>query len=192
MARVTDKNVPNKAGKEKAWRKAARAMALRRNFEPMTLANMRENGVRVVVATCSACGREADVKVDALDATTPVPEAARRLKCSKRGGKRIRVSPMAYGPRQVRPSAAVGAQRERRGNTSTALAGSVAALRGILLRRLSSLEIKRTGGPKEDGIGRDAILNELRGMPGVNEHIVRQQVSNLKSSGEPKVAWRSR
>jgi hypothetical protein len=33
---------------------------------PMTLANMRENGVRAVTATCEACGREADVNVDAL------------------------------------------------------------------------------------------------------------------------------
>jgi hypothetical protein len=33
---------------------------------PMTLANMRQNGVRAVTATCEACGREADVNVDAL------------------------------------------------------------------------------------------------------------------------------
>ena len=33
---------------------------------PMTLANMRENGGRAVTATCEACGREADVNVDAL------------------------------------------------------------------------------------------------------------------------------
>jgi hypothetical protein len=28
---------------------------------PMTLANMRQNGVRMVTASCEACGREADV-----------------------------------------------------------------------------------------------------------------------------------
>lgn len=57
-------------------------------------------------------------------------------------------------------------------------------MREILLRRLSSREIARTGGPNEDGVGQDAILNELRGIPGGNEHIVRQQLANLKSSGD--------
>ena len=46
-------------------------------------------------------------------------------------------------------------------------AGSVAAaIREILLRTLSSGEIARTGGPTEDGVGRDAILNELRPIDG--------------------------
>ena len=36
---------------------------------PMTLANMRLNGVRAVTATCDACGRSADVDVDALPET---------------------------------------------------------------------------------------------------------------------------
>jgi hypothetical protein len=73
----------------------------------------------------------------------------------------------------------------QRGNTATALAGSVAAaIREILLRTLSSGEIARTGGPTEDGVGRDAILNELRDIPGVTEHIVRQQLANLKASGD--------
>jgi len=40
---------------------------------PMTLANMRENGVRAVTATCEACRREADVNVDALPETVTVP-----------------------------------------------------------------------------------------------------------------------
>ena len=33
---------------------------------PMTLANMRLNGVRAVIATCEACRHKADVNVDAL------------------------------------------------------------------------------------------------------------------------------
>ena len=32
-----------------------------RGFEPMTLANMRANGVRSVIAACANCGRSADV-----------------------------------------------------------------------------------------------------------------------------------
>ena len=30
-----------------------------RRFEPMTLANMRQNGVRAVIASCANCGRSA-------------------------------------------------------------------------------------------------------------------------------------
>ena len=43
----------------------------------MTLANMRQNGVRVVIARCEACGQVADVNVDALAGT--IPEVGRRL-----------------------------------------------------------------------------------------------------------------
>ena len=42
---------------------------------PMTLANMRLNGVRMVTASCANCGRSADVNVDALPKTIAVPEA---------------------------------------------------------------------------------------------------------------------
>jgi hypothetical protein len=42
---------------------------------PMTLANMRANGVRAVIATCEACGHKADVNVDALPENVFVPEA---------------------------------------------------------------------------------------------------------------------
>ena len=62
---------------------------MRNNFgPPMTLANMRSNGVRAVTARCEACGREADVNVDALPETTTVPKAGQRLRCSRCGGKR--------------------------------------------------------------------------------------------------------
>jgi hypothetical protein len=53
---------------------------------PMTLANMRENGVRAVTATCEACGREADVNVDALPETVTVPKAGLRLRCRVAAG----------------------------------------------------------------------------------------------------------
>ena len=64
-----------------------------RNFEPMTLANMRLNGVRMVIATCANCGRSADVNVDLLPETLTVPEAGRRLRCSSCGGKTISTRP---------------------------------------------------------------------------------------------------
>jgi hypothetical protein len=40
----------------------------------MTLANMRANGARAVIATCEACGHKADVNVDALPENIFVPE----------------------------------------------------------------------------------------------------------------------
>jgi hypothetical protein len=42
-------------------------------FKPMTLRNMRQNGVRAVIATCQACGHKADVNVDSL-AGTVIPQ----------------------------------------------------------------------------------------------------------------------
>ena len=39
----------------------------------MTLANMRQNGVHAVTATCEACGHKADVNVDALPESLTVP-----------------------------------------------------------------------------------------------------------------------
>ena len=37
-----------------------------RGFEPMTLAYMRLQGVRFVIAACDNCGRSTDVNVDQL------------------------------------------------------------------------------------------------------------------------------
>ena len=59
------------------------------------LANMRQNGVRAVTATCEACGREADVNFDALPETVTVPKAGQHLRCSQCGGKTISTC-MAY------------------------------------------------------------------------------------------------
>ena len=59
----------------------------------MTLANMRQNGVRMVIASCANCGRQADVNVDALPATLTVPEAGQRLRCSQCGAKTIATRP---------------------------------------------------------------------------------------------------
>ena len=60
---------------------------------PMTLANMRANGVRAVSAACEACDRSADVNVDALPGHIYVPEAGLRLRCSQYGGKTISTRP---------------------------------------------------------------------------------------------------
>jgi hypothetical protein len=54
------------AEREKPWR-------------PMTLANMRRNGVRAVIATYQGCGHKADVNVDALPEAIIVPEVGRCL-----------------------------------------------------------------------------------------------------------------
>jgi DNA-directed RNA polymerase subunit RPC12/RpoP len=59
----------------------------------MTLANMRLNGVHAVTARCEACGREAEVNVDALPETMTVPKAGMRLRCSGCGGKRVVTRP---------------------------------------------------------------------------------------------------
>ena len=60
---------------------------------PMTLANRRLNGVRMVTASYANCGRSADVNVDALPETLTVPEAGRRLRCSQCGAKTISTRP---------------------------------------------------------------------------------------------------
>ena len=60
---------------------------------PMTLANMRANGVRAVSAACEACGLKAEVNVDALPEAVTVPKAGQRLRCSSCGGKTISTRP---------------------------------------------------------------------------------------------------
>jgi ribosomal protein S27AE len=60
---------------------------------PMTLANMRANGVRMVTASCANCGRSADVNVDALPETLTVPEAGLRLRCGRCGARTISTRP---------------------------------------------------------------------------------------------------
>jgi DNA-directed RNA polymerase subunit RPC12/RpoP len=67
-----------------------------RSFEPMTLANMRLNGVRMVIASCANCGRSADVNVDLLPETLTVPETRSRLRCSNCGGKTISTRPARH------------------------------------------------------------------------------------------------
>src|ERR1700722_3017488 len=51
-------------------------VAREKHGPPTTLANMRRNGVRTVIASCEACGHKADVNVDALPETITSPRQA--------------------------------------------------------------------------------------------------------------------
>ena len=53
--------------------------------EPMTLGNMRQNGVRGLFVICSACGYHAEVNVDAWPDDVPVPSFGPRMPCTKCG-----------------------------------------------------------------------------------------------------------
>jgi hypothetical protein len=68
---------------------------------PMTLANMRQNGVRMIWAKCEACGHQADVNVDTLAETLVVPKVGHRLRCSCCGGKQINTRPAWHTRRDV-------------------------------------------------------------------------------------------
>ena len=60
---------------------------------PMTLRNMRQNGVRSVDATCVGCGHEAVVNVDQLADEVFVPDVAKRLRCASCGSRKVTVRP---------------------------------------------------------------------------------------------------
>jgi hypothetical protein len=49
---------------------------------PMTLANLRENGVRSLAVTCELCRHEALLNVDGFDDATPVPAFGPRMVCT--------------------------------------------------------------------------------------------------------------
>jgi hypothetical protein len=75
---------------------------LRRAYEesdneipPMTLAAMRDHGVRSIKAYCEAigCDHEATINVDSLPDGLPVPDVSLKLRCSKCGRKSIRTQP---------------------------------------------------------------------------------------------------
>ena len=68
-------------------------MRIRGSGPPMTLQNMRANGVRMVIAQRESCGPSADVNVDALPETVEVPKTGQIPRCSGCGGKRIATRP---------------------------------------------------------------------------------------------------
>jgi hypothetical protein len=49
---------------------------------PITLANMRENGVCSILATCETCQHEAVLSVHKWPADMPVPDIGLKLRCS--------------------------------------------------------------------------------------------------------------
>ncbi len=75
-----------------------------REIEPMTLANMREHGVRSVEASCQeiGCGNEGSINVDHLADDLPVPDVALRLWCSRCGSRNVTTIPDWRGGAWVR------------------------------------------------------------------------------------------
>jgi hypothetical protein len=53
--------------------------------QPMTLANMRQNGVRSLAVTCAICRHAALLNVDAFADSIPVPAFSPRLICTRCG-----------------------------------------------------------------------------------------------------------
>ncbi len=52
---------------------------------PMTLGNMRANGVRSLIVNCGACHRDAVFNVDHYLDAVPVPAFGPRMVCTRRG-----------------------------------------------------------------------------------------------------------
>ena len=71
----------------------------------MSLANMRENGVRSLWVRCIDCKREVSVLADMLPDETYVPEAAKRFRCSSCGSNRVETRP-DWSTQNPRPSGA--------------------------------------------------------------------------------------
>lgn len=51
-------------------------------IEPMTLGNMRANGVRSLIVYCGACPRTVVLNVDAYSEAIPVPAFGPRMVCT--------------------------------------------------------------------------------------------------------------
>jgi hypothetical protein len=84
----------------------------------------------------------------------------------------------------------------QRGNSVTALAGCVASSVRFLAKAIMSneigpigpisarsLELARGNIVSEKGLGHDLVLQFLLNIPGLNEHVVKDQLANLKTSG---------
>ena len=62
---------------------------------PMSLRNMREHGVRDVLAICqqASCGHSGSINVDHLPDSFPVPDVSLRLRCSACGSRNVKTQP---------------------------------------------------------------------------------------------------
>jgi hypothetical protein len=76
----------------------------------------------------------------------------------------------------------------QRGNHSTAVAGTVASAVRFLAKAqflfTGEFTSERQGGAARDGIGRDAICELLVDVPGVTQNSVKEQLANIKKSGD--------
>jgi hypothetical protein len=65
----------------------------------MSLGNMREHGVRAVLAICqeASCGHSGSVNVDELPNGYPVPDVSLRLRCSACGSRNVKTQPAWRG-----------------------------------------------------------------------------------------------
>ena len=63
------------------------AIGMRHTFPPMTLGNMRANGVRTLGVWCSGrgCGRHRVVEVERYGDDVPVPWFGPRMRCERCG-----------------------------------------------------------------------------------------------------------
>jgi hypothetical protein len=80
----------------RALRWAATSQTSRHATPPMDLANMRQNGVRSLQASCLDCSHGTTINVDHLPGHLAVPSFTSRMVCSKCGSKRVDVRP-AWG-----------------------------------------------------------------------------------------------
>jgi hypothetical protein len=62
-------------------------------IEPMTLGNMRANGVRSLAVTCPKCHHEAVISAEPWPDDIPVPAFGPRMECSKCGTMGADVQP---------------------------------------------------------------------------------------------------
>lgn len=73
----------------------------------------------------------------------------------------------------------------QRGTDSTSVAGTVAGAIRLIAKDIFTREItsEKRGRNHRDGIGEPAIAKFLKGIPGITENVIKQQVANLKASG---------
>jgi hypothetical protein len=86
----------------------------------------------------------------------------------------------------------------QRGNLGTTRLGSVAAALRLLARAIATgnlptivgrlpqraIEVAQATFERGDGVGQDLILAVLKGVPGISERTVIEDLANLKSSGD--------
>jgi hypothetical protein len=62
-----------------------------REIPPATMANIREQGINTLWATCQriGCGHEAKIDASRFPDDMPVPDVGLRLRCSKCGGRNV-------------------------------------------------------------------------------------------------------